>query len=159
MQTVLYILNAEGLEIDQVLLPIHKWKNNFHVVEVPIGGGSMIAKVRMKQLMQVENFKHNSDLSDQEQSEADSLHMIQNTYRSTNYLDEHKDELQRVKKELQDKIYYSNKLKSDRNILMTKNLDLEGELSTLKRKIKEQWSQIEKNFKAKIEIRQHIYEE
>lgn len=160
VQTELYLLNTEGAEIDQVSLPIHRWRSNFDFIEIPLGGGLMMAKVRLKRLMQVENYVYtNSDLSDQESSEIDSIKITPKATKSSNLIDEQKDELQKVRKELEDKIYYSNKLKSDRNILITKNLELEGQLSSLKSTIKEQWSRMERNYKNKITIRDQVYEE
>ena len=160
VQTELYLLNTEGAEIDQVSLPIHRWRSNFDFIEIPLGGGLMMAKVRLKRLMQVENYVYtNSDLSDQESSEIESIKITPKATKSSNLIDEQKDELHKVRKELEDKIYYSNKLKSDRNILITKNLELEGQLSSLKSTIKEQWSRIERNYKNRIAIRDQVYEE
>ena len=160
VQTELYLLNTEGAEIDQVSLPIHRWRSNFDFIEIPLGGGLMMAKVRLKRLMQVENYVYtNSDLSDQESSEIESIKITPKATKSSNLIEEQKDELHKVRKELEDKIYYSNKLKSDRNILITKNLELEGQLSSLKSTIKEQWSRMERNYKNKITIRDQVYEE
>ena len=160
VQTELYLLNTEGAEIDQVSLPIHRWRSNFDFIEIPLGGGLMMAKVRLKRLMQVENYVYtNSDLSDQESSEIESIKITPKATKSSNLIEEQKDELHKVRKELEDKIYYSNKLKSDRNILITKNLELEGQLSSLKSTIKEQWSRIERNYKNRIAIRDQVYEE
>ena len=66
------------------------------------------------------------------------------------FVDDEKDEIIKLRKELQDTLYYNNKLKNDRNVLMSKNLELETELNELKRKVKEEWSNVHKHYKQKI---------
>ena len=59
----------------------------------------MVGKVRLKRLMQVENYVYtNSDLSDQESSEIDSIKISPKVIKSSNFIDEHKDELHKVRK-------------------------------------------------------------
>ena len=52
---MLYILDAEGREIDQITLPIHKWLTDFSYIELPLAKGMLRAKVRRKQQMLVKN--------------------------------------------------------------------------------------------------------
>lgn len=44
------------------------------------------------------------------------------------FVDDEKDEIIKLRKELEDTLYYNNKLKNDRNVLITRNVALEGEL-------------------------------
>ena len=55
MQTILYILDSEGREVDQITLPVQKWHAEFSKIELPLARGILHAKVRRKQLMLMKN--------------------------------------------------------------------------------------------------------
>lgn len=42
------------------------------------------------------------------------------------YIDDEKDEITKLRKQLEDTLYYNSKLKNDRNILISQNISLEG---------------------------------
>ena len=58
--------------------------------------------------------------------------------------------MQRIKKELEDNLYYNNKLKNDRTVLMSSKLELETELALMKKKVKEDYHNFHKYYKQKI---------
>ena len=70
--------------------------------------------------------------------------------KNTNFIDGYKDEMQRIKKELEDNLYYNNKLKNDRTVLMSSKLELETELALMKKKVKEDYHNFHKYYKQKI---------
>lgn len=45
--------------------------------------------------------------------------------------------MSKIRKELEDTLYFNNKLKNDRSVLMSRNLELEAELNNLKKLMKE----------------------
>ena len=44
--------------------------------------------------------------------------------RNRTFIDNYKDEMGKIRKELEDTLYFNNKLKNDRTVLMTRNLEL-----------------------------------
>lgn len=59
--TNLYLLNEQGDELDDIQLNVNEWSASFKEMNFPIGGGSIHAKVRRKQIMEVGNMDDESD--------------------------------------------------------------------------------------------------
>lgn len=51
----MHILDAEGRELDQITLPIHKWGMDFSHIEMPLAKGMLRGRVRRKQMMLLKN--------------------------------------------------------------------------------------------------------
>ena len=66
----------------------------------------------------------NSDIEDDLESEDVDVKIMMgdNISRNRNFLDSYKDEMNRVRKQLEDTLYFNNKLKNDRTVLMSRNL-------------------------------------
>lgn len=52
--TVLYLLNEQGDELDDIELNVNEWQSVFKQMSLPIGGGSIKVKARRKQIMEVQ---------------------------------------------------------------------------------------------------------
>jgi hypothetical protein len=69
------------------------------------------------------------------------------------------EELNRVKKELEDEVYLNNKLKNDRDVLLATKQELELEIESLMIQVTKDVQTLKDFFENKISIREHTYEE
>ena len=91
-------------------------------------------------MMLIKNCMHvNSDGEDDVESEDVDMKimMSDSVVRNRTFLDSYKDEMNRIRKQLEDTLYFNNKLKNDRTVLMSRNLEVETELTILKKTLKQ----------------------
>lgn len=69
------------------------------------------------------------------------------------------EELIKIKKQLEDEVYLNNKLKNDRDVLLTKNQELELEIEKVLLQVAKEITLLRAHYENRITIREHSYEE